>query len=356
MTCFHPRYSVLQRCNGDKYSVKYNVLRETDEVSRNSLIYSNNFTSHYELPDGEMIDVESRVVPLPCGRCLGCRLDYSRQWAQRCVCEAKYHSPDTCFFVTLTYDDKHLPFSSAGSPTVLEKNEFSKYLKRLRSSLMRKGWYHTIISDDCTEIPVTFRFFMCAEYGDRSSRPHYHILFFGIDLQDVVFDPKSQTFRSEFLEKWWSDSDGEPLGFVSLGQITYQSAAYVARYALKKLIRPSDFGDRVREWTNMSLRPAIGRQYFDDHKDDIYFTDKLYQKLGDKVLPQKPPRYYDKLLDVTDHQKCEEIKAARAKFGEQATILRVIQSSKGLYELLRDEEEAKADQITRLKRQYESGD
>lgn len=338
MTCYHPVYSILQRSGSDdKWSVRYNALRSQKEVDRNQLIYDHSFHFALEDSEGELFETESRVMSLPCGKCLGCRLDYSRQWAQRCMCEVKFLNGVDCHFVTLTYDDDHLPRSDRGVVTLLTKSEFSKHLKRLRRDLDRAG------------LP-SFRFYMCAEYGDKYQRPHYHVIFFGLCLRDLVlFDPSKHLYRSPFLEKWW------PFGFVSVGEVTAQSVAYTARYCLKKKMVDHTAAGRVPEWTNCSNRPGIGYQYFVDHKDEIYLTDHVYQKFGDRVMPLKPARYFDKLYDVTDHDKCEAIKSVRRRRGEEATILKVIQAGKGLYDLLKDEEEAKAEQIIRLKRGYEEG-
>src|SRR3954449_8205389 len=88
---------------------------------------------------------------LPCGQCIGCRLERSRQWAMRCVHENKMHPRSS--FVTLTYDDKNIP--PAGS---LSKRDFQLFMKRLRKSQSNP-----------------LRFFACGEYGETTHRPHYHV-------------------------------------------------------------------------------------------------------------------------------------------------------------------------------------
>lgn len=337
MPCYHPKFSILQRSDGEKWKVTYNVLREHDEVHRNKLIYDNTYHVSVEDSFGEILDTESIVVPLPCGKCIGCRLDQSRQWAQRCVNEVKTLDGKNCHFVTLTYDDDHLLWSQSGQPTLPDKNAFSKELKRLRSRLDEKGL-------------GTFRFFMCSEYGEKYKRPHHHVIFFGLQLPDLKWDQRSQTFRSEFLEKWWQK------GYVSIGHVSYQSVAYTARYCLKKQGMPyyEKLGI-VPEWTNMSNRPGIGREWYEQHKNEIYQNDKIYQKVGERVMSLQPARYYDKLFDIDDHEKCEAIKAARRRRGDEMTILKVIESGKDYFDMLVDAEEAKAYQIARLKRQYEEG-
>lgn len=146
---------------------------------------------------------------LPCGQCVGCRLERSRQWALRCVHEASLH--DSNLFVTLTYDDEHLPeFNSLYYP------DFQKFMKRLRKKFSREN----------------IRFYMCGEYGETTLRPHYHVILFNFDLPDRRLYRRSHSgdhlFTSEILTKIWGK------GFCPFGNVTFQSAAYTARYIMKK--------------------------------------------------------------------------------------------------------------------------
>ena len=101
-------------------------------------------------------------VQVPCGKCIGCRLDYSRKWAIRCVLEAQMHK-ENCF-LTLTYDDEHLPKGEK-----LEKEEMQKFWKRLRKATGTK-----------------IRYYMAGEYGTEGGRPHYHACVFGWKPRDTV--------------------------------------------------------------------------------------------------------------------------------------------------------------------------
>ena len=137
-------------------------------------------------------------VTVPCGKCIGCRLEYSRQWANRCMLELQYH--DSSYFVTLTYNEEHVPRSYYGNPETGEalpsltlcKRDFQLFMKRLRKRF----------SDD------TIRFFMCGEYGPTTFRPHYHAILFGLHLDDLVpFSRSEQGFQyytSESLQACWS--------------------------------------------------------------------------------------------------------------------------------------------------------
>lgn len=220
---------------------------------------------------------------LPCGQCIGCRLERSRQWAVRCLHEASLHEKNC--FVTLTYEDEKMP--SNGS---LDVGEWQDFMKRLRKRY-GKG----------------IRFYHCGEYGEKLLRPHYHGLLFNHDFED---------------KKLWSEKDGNRLyiseelsslwkkGFSTVGDVTFKSAAYVARYVMKKVN-----GDKAAEhylglkpeYTTMSRRPGIGKGWFDKYNSDVYPSDEMV--VNGKV--SKPPKYYDYLLDLENPQMFNDIKKDR---------------------------------------------
>ena len=142
-------------------------------------------------------------LKLPCGKCIGCLLERSRQWAVRCIHEASLHNQNC--FLTLTYDDYHLP--PGGS---LCKETFVKFMKRLRK---RCG--------------IGIRFFQCGEYGEKLKRPHHHVCLFGYDFPDKYVYGKSKSghflYRSSLLEELW------PFGFCTIGELTKETAGYTAR-------------------------------------------------------------------------------------------------------------------------------
>ena len=159
-----------------------------------------------------------RNITLPCGRCVGCRLKRSKEWAIRCIHESKLHSDNA--FITLTYDDKKLPYRPIGVPPAdksLYYPDFQKFMKRLR-----KAYSGRII-----------RFYMAGEYGEQFGRPHFHACLFGVDFSDKIPFKKTPSgsviYTSKILEKLW------PYGFSSVGNVDFQSAAYVARYIMKKI-------------------------------------------------------------------------------------------------------------------------
>lgn len=247
MTCYHPivayQHKFLHSKNGKHLiDFKGGSVREWDEIK------------------------------LPCGRCIGCRLERSRQWAIRCVHEAQYHD-ENCF-LTLTFDDDHL--DPDGS---LQKRDFVLFMKRLRKYF--------------AAYDKKVRFFHCGEYGSLHQRPHHHCIIFGADFHDKKLWTVSCGFplyRSESLEKLW------PFGFSSIAGVSFESCAYVARYITKKIngdLAEEHYHGRLPEYVSMSRMPGIGYQWLMDHPE-IYNYDQVVIRNGIKC---KPPRYYDKIFD-----------------------------------------------------------
>lgn len=255
------------------------------------------------------LDDEKQQVP--CGQCIGCRLERSRQWAIRCTHEASLY--ERSCFITLTYNDANLP--SDGS---LKKDHFQKFMKRFRKRF--QGYQEIEYYDSKSQLqrkrPI--RYYMCGEYGDLYSRPHYHACIFNFDFPDKVFWKKrldSRLYVSKALEELW------PYGYSVVGDVTFQSAAYVARYIMKKvngskaLHHYSDIdystgevvNERIPEYNDMSRRPGIGRLWFDRFKDDVFPHD--YVVLNGRKM--KPPKYYDSLLEKEDGFLFDEIKDDR---------------------------------------------
>lgn len=228
-------------------------------------------------------------IQLPCGRCIGCRLERSRQWAFRCVAEASQHS-ENCF-ITLTYAPEHLPKSGT-----LVKRDLTLFFKRLRKLLGSK--------------PI--RYFACGEYGDLGQRPHYHAIIFGHDFADkewqVVQSEKgfSRVGISPSLNALW------PFGFTTVGKCTFESCAYVARYCLKKLLGATPeqlkehYGERIPEYVVMSRRPGIGAEWIKRYLTDVYPSDKVIVR-GHEC---KPPRFFDRYFEkffAEDEKKCLQL-------------------------------------------------
>lgn len=237
-------------------------------------------------------------INISCGQCVGCRLERSRQWAVRCMHEASLYE-NNCF-ITLTFSPEALEVRD--NPLSVCKRDFQLFMKKLRKRFGKGA-----------------RYYYCAEYGDKNSRPHYHACLFNFDFPDRELWKLSNgipLYRSAELEKLW------PYGFSSIGEVTFESAAYVARYIMKKQNgkKADEDGTYVRfdsttgeswkvepEFCGMSRRPGIGKAWFEKFKEDVYPNDFVILR-GKKV---RPPKYYDKLLEQEDSYALDDIKMAR---------------------------------------------
>jgi len=232
-------------------------------------------------------------LQLACGQCRGCRLRRTRDWAIRAIHEAGMHERNS--FVTLTYDDKHLPQDYG-----LVVKHWQSFAKRLRKQM------------------GPFRFLHCGEYGDAKLRPHYHACLFGHNFQNDRVKLGNQSghplYVSPTLQKLWYQ------GFHTIGELTFDSAAYVAAYCFKKLngqkkqeqcqridIRTGETWDVHPEYATMSRRPGLGSTWFDKYKTDLYPGDFAIAK-GQKF---RPPKYYDNLLAKSDPTLWDKIQAKR---------------------------------------------
>jgi hypothetical protein len=232
---------------------------------------------------------------LPCGQCIGCRLKYSQEWAVRLMHENEMHE-ESCF-ITLTMNNEYL--ESRENPYSLDKSEFQKFMKRLRKRYGKQ-----------------IRYFHCGEYGEKNNRPHYHAIIFGMDFEDKeLFSVRDEIrlYTSEILAELW------PHGFVTLGSVTMESCAYVARYVCKKQKGKNAEKHYIRwdpltgegtpiepEYATMSRKPGIGKTWFDKYKEDVFPHDYVVIKKH-KI---RPPRFYDKQLT---EQELEKIKEKRAE-------------------------------------------
>lgn len=239
--------------------------------------------------------------PLACGQCHGCRLERSRQWAVRCMHEASLYESNS--FVTLTYRDAG--FSLCYS-------DFQLFMKRLRARVSRAR---------------KIRYFMCGEYGEITSRPHFHACLFNYQFPDLVYHKKSgageKIYTSELLDEIWSH------GHCYVGNVSFHSAAYVARYVMKKqlgdgerqveIVDP-DTGEirrREKEFGHMSLKPGIGEAWLRRYKSDVY----PHGRVVVNGVEAAPPKHYDRLFkrwDEAGYKRLIEDRQAlgRAQFSE----------------------------------------
>ncbi|WNK13502.1 MAG: replication initiator protein [Microvirus sp.] len=268
-----------------------------------------------------------RSIDIPCGQCQGCRLARSSEWASRIMHEASLHKSNS--FLTLTYSDSNLPLNNS-----LHYPDFQSFMKRFRRFIH----------------PTPVRFYMCGEYGSTTLRPHYHACIFGYQFPDLGLYKSTDSghfiYTSPSLNKLW------PLGHASIGELTPQSAAYTARYVMKKVTGQAAQSHYTHidadgviheiqpEFCRMSLKPGVGARWFDKFHRDMYPHDYLVNSKGAKV---PIPAYYDKLLKRKDPDTLEQIKQSRELTGREF-------SSNNTTERLAVRETVQAAKIRNLKR------
>lgn len=240
--------------------------------------------------------VDCVQIELSCGQCVGCRLERSRQWATRCMHEASLY--DANCFITLTYNNDSVPADGG-----LHYDHFQRFMKRLRKAFPS----------------VAIRFFMCGEYGENYGRPHYHACLFNFDFPDRVIHSRTGSgffiYTSAILGQLW------PYGFSSVSDFSFETAAYVARYVMKKVTgfagkrhyevldeMSGEIINRSPEFCRMSLRPGIGARWFEKYyHSDVAVRDKVVVRGHECTVP----RYYDKLLKRNDPLQYDDVKCKR---------------------------------------------
>lgn len=335
MACYHPNHAfqigVWEDTGKPKYQIESGSVERIHPRKGNQLV-TDRWINEY--------------IEIPCGKCIGCRLAYSKQWATRCMLEAKQYEHNA--FVTLTYDPKHIKWvpgvnretGEIEPVTTLIPEDLTKFMKDLR----RYYKYHYNHEN--------IRFYACGEYGSKTFRAHYHLIIFNLPIQDktkyFLNAEGDQIYHSEIIEKIWGK------GLTTVGDVTQKSAEYVARYVLKK-IKGKDAAEIYEklgiepEFVRMSRRPGIAWQYYEDNKDKIYECDEIIttsrQGIGEKV---KPCKYYDRLFDLENPEFMKALKQKRKLEAEYALAIQLGKTSLSKQEYLEMKERKKERQIEKL--------
>lgn len=276
-------------------------------------------------------------LQVPCGQCIGCRLERSRQWALRCVHETTLHQDSA--FITLTYNEENLPEDGG-----LHKEHFQKFMKRFRKSVS----------------PIKLRYFHCGEYGEENKRPHYHAIIWGYDFPDKKLHARTNNgdalYISDHLSRLW------PFGFSTIGSVTFESSAYVARYIMKK-VNNNNNAEKVQfrgeektkaeikaysrvhpdtgelflvepEYVTMSRGHGIGQGWYEKYGEETYRDDYIVER----GIKMQPPKYYDKQYPDIEIIKTHRIRKA------------MLRAKDNTPERLRVRENCKIAQIRSLKR------
>lgn len=227
-------------------------------------------------------------------------------------------------FITLTYMEEHLP-----DRRQLYHKDFQDFLKRLRKK-------HEV------------RYYMAGEYGPALDRPHYHAAIFGYDFPDKQYLKQTgageKIYTSDELDKTWGK------GYASVGELTFESAAYIARYCVTKVTgdpaeehykRFDHLGEYQLnpEYNRMSLKPGIGAPWLEKYQADVYNYDYVVVN----GVETRPPKYYDKILDYKDPDRLEELKWERIIRAQERALDNTV-------ERLLDREHVAKAKLTKLKR------
>lgn len=237
---------------------------------------------------------DHREIQIPCGQCIGCRVQKTEAWAFRCYAESMMHRDN--MFITLTYDDDHLPADES-----VNHRDWQLFAKRLRE---RVG---------------PFRFMMCGEYGENTKRPHYHGLVFGYRAADLVkcnsVYSKHDIYESDLLSEVWGK------GMCVVGEVNFATARYVSAYICKRVTgekaqdhynwvtRYGELVQRRPEYGKMSLRPGIGASWFEKFWPECLVHDGVHVQNKKKKIPV----FFDNMMAKIDPDKKEEIDETRVK-------------------------------------------
>ena len=294
------------------------------EVMQGLELNPNNIKFQLTKMNSQYLARNQLMQTIPCGKCWACQLNYSAEWATRCMLETLEH--EHCYFITLTYDEEHLPIYESielKDGTKYENDgtwingslcpeHVSKFINSLRKYYERQGIYD-------------IKYFYCGEYGTETKRPHYHLLLYGAPLD--ISQNYSYHIDKNFKEHWKNPIIDHywKYGMHDIANMEWSNAAYVARYCTKK-IHTEPFPDQLyaeqgmrKEFIRMSRRPAIGRRYYDLHKLDIYKNDEMIMKtVKGNIGSFKPPKSFDKLFKEEYPDEWKKIENRRKKCAERS--------------------------------------
>lgn len=236
-----------------------------------------------------------------CKKCIGCRLEYSRQWAVRSVHEAQFHEDN--WFFTLTFNEKFIPKDLS-----LDTKTIQGFWKRLRKARPSEK----------------FKYYAAGEYGDEKNRPHYHASVFGLSLPDLYSTFKSsegyQMFSSTAIERAWSDF-GDVFGNVYIAPLTFETAAYTARYIVKKITgkKSKEHYDALgvipeRSW----ISKGLGKEWYETYADETYRDGYIVSR----GVPAGIPQTYSRWLKRDDPAKHDRfLKSIEKSYDEQLKVI-----------------------------------
>jgi hypothetical protein len=310
MPCDNPTYAILSPKVGGKHPRPYTITSHLGYTHLKEVLKRPAFAG-------------CRLILLSCNQCKGCKLSYASSWTTRL--EYERQTFPEAMFVTLTYDDEHLPKDNS-----LAAEDVKLFLRRLRYQC--KGVKAVEMPTGKIENPI--RYYLVGEYGEQNGRPHYHAIIFNYWFEDAIWQKKNKQgdlfYTSNKLTKIWGK------GLCNFSNVTAETCGYTARYIQKKVngsnakehytktgqIVDELTGEVLETWTvelmpefsRMSMRPGIGYFAYKDKSKTLDYA-VIETKKGFKKVPT--PRYFDKLLEKENPILLQTIKAQRLKNSEQ---------------------------------------
>lgn len=329
MPCYHPLHGFLRY---DGVSGKSYMKVFPSDVTGVELDGSPVRGDPYSYKDDPSI--ETGFLEIPCGKCIGCRQDQSKEWANRLMMEMNYH--DSAYFVTLTYDNDHVPIvfddetGEANGFMTLNKRDVQLFMKLLRRNF----------PDD------KIRYYLAGEYGDQTLRPHYHAIIFGLHLPNLIPSGRSETgnqyYVSPDLQRIWKK------GFVSCEPANYATCKYVSSYVTKKIgNKPNEVYENqgmVPPFSLSSRRPGIGYKYFEDHPEVIRYA-KITLGTAEDSYTFNLPRYFRKKIRDLDPDRADEISRINAKKFEDKKEFILARTNKSWSDYLKEREEVHLERV-----------
>lgn len=330
MPCYHPLKGFVLgiKSNGKKniiirsYNVNHIEINKKDDKIYDVLEDTHKYAN---------TKIVNEYIDIPCGKCIGCRLDYRRSWTARLLCELETQREGACsYFVTLTYSDDNLPLTySDGSDkpvATVNYSDFQRFIKDLRYAAK------------CIDKESHLRYFVASEYGSSTLRCHFHAILFDCPIPDLkLFSIKKGEafYTSEWLERIWK------FGNILIGRVTPASCGYVAGYCCKKVFgQDKAFFEALGvnpECIHMSTNPGIGYAWLQKHPDVLKSPSLVIstEKGGKKYCI---PKYF--MVKLSESQEnsnfVELLKEQRLKYFRENRALSDLSSSKPYLERLKD--------------------
>lgn len=313
MSCYKPLIR-LYNPNDKEQSGRVYSLARFSQISGKQLKY-------------EDLMYNPKVMLIPCGQCIGCRIRQREDWTTRIELEARNYPKEEVWFITLTYDDDHVPGMIVKTGEIMRKVQYTwkpgekrpesvqillyediqKFLKRLRKAYRGK-----------------LRYFVAGEYGEQTARPHYHMILYGwkpTDLENLYKIHHNGYYTSKWLEDLWE------MGQIQIAQAVPETYRYVAGYVTKKMYEIDgkkanayyELG-QTKPFACMSLKPGLGDKYYQEHKAEIWRQGYIQCTNGKRA---QIPRYYEKQMEAENPQRLWRIKQNRQKNAMQQKRLQL---------------------------------